>query len=376
MRRSILATAGVAVVAFDRRDASQLWPAHGHERSARAEAKAPCCRSCPPRSANRKPLIVGVKCDTPPFGYLDVRGKNRGRRRDRKEFARRVRNSAAPDVRPAHRRRCESRSAPPTASTSSSRRSRTRRPDTGSTSRGATTTRQGGCSSRRTPIETLANIRARGWRRPAARSTTAGPSGASPAPRRSSSTASRMSSSAFNQGGADAVMSTTCRSTLIAATDPQAKLTDDCSRKARTASASSRQCGAEAMGGRATQPDEAEGPLPPIVRNNIAPRSCRRSSRTSCGRTTTSHVEPATSRASTRCARRLTHPRVAAAATRPPLACTDAAASPTTSGRSYRRTGASSSTALSTPSRLRDRDRRAFAHRRRARRRPGPTASR
>ena len=28
--------------------------------------------------ASRKRFIVGVKCDTPPFGYLDVRGKNAG----------------------------------------------------------------------------------------------------------------------------------------------------------------------------------------------------------------------------------------------------------------------------------------------------------
>src|SRR5918993_3490921 len=28
--------------------------------------------------ANRKRFIIGVKCDTPPFGYLDVRGKNAG----------------------------------------------------------------------------------------------------------------------------------------------------------------------------------------------------------------------------------------------------------------------------------------------------------
>ena len=28
--------------------------------------------------ANRKRLIVGVKCDAPPFGYIDVRGKNAG----------------------------------------------------------------------------------------------------------------------------------------------------------------------------------------------------------------------------------------------------------------------------------------------------------
>ena len=32
----------------------------------------------PAEIASRKRLIVGAKCDTPPFGYLDVRGKNAG----------------------------------------------------------------------------------------------------------------------------------------------------------------------------------------------------------------------------------------------------------------------------------------------------------
>ena len=32
----------------------------------------------PAEIANRKRLIAGVKCDTPPFGYLDVKGKNAG----------------------------------------------------------------------------------------------------------------------------------------------------------------------------------------------------------------------------------------------------------------------------------------------------------
>ena len=41
-------------------------------------AKAPALPKLPADIANRKRLIVGVKCDTPPFGYLDVRGKNAG----------------------------------------------------------------------------------------------------------------------------------------------------------------------------------------------------------------------------------------------------------------------------------------------------------
>jgi polar amino acid transport system substrate-binding protein len=42
------------------------------------QAKAPALPKLPAEIANRKRLIVGVKCDTPPFGYLDVRGKNAG----------------------------------------------------------------------------------------------------------------------------------------------------------------------------------------------------------------------------------------------------------------------------------------------------------
>ena len=42
------------------------------------EAKAPALPKLPADIASRKRLIVGVKCDTPPFGYLDVRGKNAG----------------------------------------------------------------------------------------------------------------------------------------------------------------------------------------------------------------------------------------------------------------------------------------------------------
>jgi polar amino acid transport system substrate-binding protein len=44
---------------------------------ARAEA-TPALPKLPADIAKRKRFIVGVKCDTPPFGYLDVRGKNAG----------------------------------------------------------------------------------------------------------------------------------------------------------------------------------------------------------------------------------------------------------------------------------------------------------
>jgi polar amino acid transport system substrate-binding protein len=77
MRRIVLATAGVAVVAFV---AATLGSAQttAPTAQARPEAKAPVLPKLPADIASRKRLIVGVKCDTPPFGYIDVRGKNAG----------------------------------------------------------------------------------------------------------------------------------------------------------------------------------------------------------------------------------------------------------------------------------------------------------
>ena len=77
MRRIVLATAGVAVVAFV---AATLGSAQTTASTAQARpaAKAPVLPKLPADIASRKRLIVGVKCDTPPFGYIDVRGKNAG----------------------------------------------------------------------------------------------------------------------------------------------------------------------------------------------------------------------------------------------------------------------------------------------------------
>jgi len=77
MKRVILATAGVALIAV-------IAATLGYARStaptaqARPAAKAPALPKLPADIASRKRLIVGVKCDTPPFGYIDVRGKNAG----------------------------------------------------------------------------------------------------------------------------------------------------------------------------------------------------------------------------------------------------------------------------------------------------------
>ena len=77
MRKLILATAGVAVVAFVAATLGSAQPT-ATTATAGSQAKAPVLPKLPADIAARKRLIVGVKCDTPPFGYLDVRGKNAG----------------------------------------------------------------------------------------------------------------------------------------------------------------------------------------------------------------------------------------------------------------------------------------------------------
>ncbi len=79
MKRILLATAGVAVFAVFAATIGSAQPtaASGPATAERAKAPAPLPK-LPAEIANRKRLIVGVKCDTPPFGYLDVRGKNAG----------------------------------------------------------------------------------------------------------------------------------------------------------------------------------------------------------------------------------------------------------------------------------------------------------
>ena len=80
MKRLILVTAGVAVTAFVAATLGSAQPTAttGTTATAGAQAKAPVLPKLPAEIANRKRLIVGTKCDTPPFGYLDVRGKNAG----------------------------------------------------------------------------------------------------------------------------------------------------------------------------------------------------------------------------------------------------------------------------------------------------------
>lgn len=77
MKKLILATAGVVTVAFVAATLGSAQPT-ATTATARSQAKAPVLPKLPADIASRKRLIVGVKCDTPPFGYLDVRGKNAG----------------------------------------------------------------------------------------------------------------------------------------------------------------------------------------------------------------------------------------------------------------------------------------------------------
>jgi polar amino acid transport system substrate-binding protein len=77
MKRIVLAIAGVAVVAFAAATLGAAQPAVTNG-TARADATAATLPKLPADIASRKRFIIGVKCDTPPFGYIDVRGKNAG----------------------------------------------------------------------------------------------------------------------------------------------------------------------------------------------------------------------------------------------------------------------------------------------------------
>jgi polar amino acid transport system substrate-binding protein len=77
MKRIILATAAVALfaVAAATMGSAQPTAVTGPAAVEAADAALP---RLPADIRSRNRFIVGVKCDTPPFGYLDVRGKNAG----------------------------------------------------------------------------------------------------------------------------------------------------------------------------------------------------------------------------------------------------------------------------------------------------------
>ena len=76
MKRIVLATIGVAACAVVAATVGLAQPAATAGPTA-AEAAAPLPK-LPGDIAARKRFIIGVKCDTPPFGYRDVRGRNAG----------------------------------------------------------------------------------------------------------------------------------------------------------------------------------------------------------------------------------------------------------------------------------------------------------
>jgi polar amino acid transport system substrate-binding protein len=79
MKRIILATAGVVVFALFAATLGTAGPSSttGPAEASEAQRTAPLPK-LPADIASRKRFIIGVKCDTPPFGYIDVRGKNAG----------------------------------------------------------------------------------------------------------------------------------------------------------------------------------------------------------------------------------------------------------------------------------------------------------
>jgi polar amino acid transport system substrate-binding protein len=79
MKRILLATAGVGLIAVVTAALGLAQPSQssGVTTATRADATAPLPK-LPAEIASRKRFIVGVKCDAPPFGYINVQGKNAG----------------------------------------------------------------------------------------------------------------------------------------------------------------------------------------------------------------------------------------------------------------------------------------------------------
>ena len=74
MKRILIVTVGVSLIAVVAAAIGFAQPA-GTTGAARAEATLP---PLPADIKSRNRFIIGVKCDVPPFGYIDVQGKNAG----------------------------------------------------------------------------------------------------------------------------------------------------------------------------------------------------------------------------------------------------------------------------------------------------------
>jgi polar amino acid transport system substrate-binding protein len=77
MKKIFLATAGVALIAVSAATLGFAQPSSSTG-ATRAEAKAPKLPPLPAEVKQRQRWVVGVKCDAPPFGYINVQGKNAG----------------------------------------------------------------------------------------------------------------------------------------------------------------------------------------------------------------------------------------------------------------------------------------------------------
>src|SRR3954467_10090359 len=74
MKRILIATVAVALIAVAAAAIGLAKPT-GTTGTTRAEAALP---PLPANIKSRNRFIIGVKCDVPPFGYIDVQGKNAG----------------------------------------------------------------------------------------------------------------------------------------------------------------------------------------------------------------------------------------------------------------------------------------------------------
>ena len=264
MRKLILATAGVAVVAFV---AATLGSAQttATTGATASQAKAPVLPKLPADIAARKRFIVGVKCDTPPFGYLDVRGKNAGvdveiaQQFARYAFGRAQRLTFVCAPTAVREPLLTSGRVDLVISTFTYTADRDTRIDFSRAYYNAT----GGCSSRTTRRSgRLADIRGKKV------ATTSGSIYDRWMKRCFTGTEVIVSDSvtnavlAFNQGRADAVMFDDTSLALIAATNPHGEA--DRRPVPRGPVRDRHQAGqrrAQAVGRRAAQPDEAEGPV-------------------------------------------------------------------------------------------------------------------
>lgn len=80
MRRIILATIGVGLVSAVLATWGVAQPTAGKSAASAgaADATIPKLPALPPEVQSRKRWLIGVKCDFPPFGFIDVQGKNGG----------------------------------------------------------------------------------------------------------------------------------------------------------------------------------------------------------------------------------------------------------------------------------------------------------